>query len=171
MPRSRVYLSPGSNIAPERHLPQAVRRLAELGVVCGVSRVWQSRAVGDESQPDFCNAAVALDTDLTPEELLSPEGPLRQIEAELGRVRDPQNRNAARTIDIDLALCDRTELELGDKRLPDPEIFNRAFVAVPLAELPGADLPLSAGVSLGELARRLAAEQPLLLRADIVLPM
>jgi 2-amino-4-hydroxy-6-hydroxymethyldihydropteridine diphosphokinase len=91
----------GSNIDPERHLPAAVRELSSLGRVLAVSSVWQTAAVGDATQADFCNAAVLLESASEPSGLLAQ---LHAIESRLGRVRDPQNKNAARTIDLDLAV-------------------------------------------------------------------
>lgn len=165
----RAYLSLGSNIQPERHLPKAVRRLAHLGRIAAVSGVWQSQPVGDTTQADFCNAAVLLETGLTPEDLTAETGPLRTIEAELGRVRDPHNRNAARTIDIDLSLYDYECRTIGRKTLPDPDLLSRAFVAQPLAELDPGYLHPVTGVPLHAIAERLRRQQPLAPRPDIPL--
>lgn len=169
MPLSRAYLSLGSNIHPERNLPAAVAALQRLGRVVDVSRVWQSPAAGDASQPDYCNAAVCLETPLTAEALLAADGPLRRLEAELGRVRDPHNKYAARTIDIDLSLFGDEVRTIGEHRLPDPSIWTRSFVAVPLSELAGARLPPGEGPTLTALASALSREQPLVWRTDISL--
>ena len=128
----RAYIGLGSNIEPERHLRAAVLELAKLGDIAKVSRVYESKAVGDHDQLDFLNAAVLLRTDQTVEELCES---LRQIESTLGRVRDPENKNATRTIDLDVLLFDETVLSLEHRRIPDPDILRRAFVAVPLSEV------------------------------------
>lgn len=167
MPRPRAYLSLGSNIEPERNLPAAATALRRLGRVVDVSRVWQSPAVGDDSQPDYCNAAVCLETPWTAEELLAADGPLRRIEAELGRVRDPCNKFAPRTIDIDLSLLEDEARTIGEHRLPDPSVRTRSFVAVPLSELAGARLPGGETPTLTELASALSREQPLVWRTDL----
>ena len=57
------------------------------------------------------------------------------VERRLGRVRDPHDKHAPRTIDVDLSLFNRDVLTVGHRKIPDPEILTRAFVAVPLAEL------------------------------------
>ena len=163
----RAYLSLGSNILPHQHLPEAVRRLARLGRIAAVSGVWQSRPVGDEAQADFCNAAVLLETGLTPAELTADSGPLRTIEAELGRVRVPHNRNAARTIDIDLSLYDHECRTIGRKTLPDPDLLTRSFVALPLAELDADYLHPVTGEPLRNIAEQLRQLQPLSPRTDI----
>jgi len=170
MPPHRAVIVLGSNIAPERHLPAAAAALARLGRLVAVSGVWQSPAVGDEQQADFCNAAIDLRTTLSADELLGPDGALRRIEVELGRVRDPTNRNAARTIDLDLALFDDIDGVVCGKRLPDPDLFTRSFIAGPLAELPAARLPGRPATALRELAARLTETQPLRPRPDIRLP-
>ncbi|MEZ6066643.1 MAG: 2-amino-4-hydroxy-6-hydroxymethyldihydropteridine diphosphokinase [Planctomycetaceae bacterium] len=144
----RAFISLGSNIDPARHLPAAVRELSLLGEISRVSQAWCSSPVGDPDQADFCNAAVLLITEHSMEELLGAVGLLRGIESRLGRVRDPANKNAPRTIDLDLSLFDEFAGEVLGKRIPDPDLFKRAFVAVPLAELdadysvPGADRAL-----------------------------
>ena len=60
-----------------------------------------------------------------------------RIEAELHRVRDPNNRNAPRTIDLDISLWNSEALEFGEKpwKVPDEDIIHFAHVAVPLADI------------------------------------
>jgi 2-amino-4-hydroxy-6-hydroxymethyldihydropteridine diphosphokinase len=130
---AHAYLSLGSNIAPERNLPAAVKALGRYGKVVRVSRVWESTPVGFAGQANFLNAAVLLETNLLAAEL--HDIAIAAIEHELGRVRDPRNRNAPRTMDIDISLYNRDRLQLGRRRIPDPDILTRAFVAVPLSEL------------------------------------
>ncbi|MEJ2208074.1 MAG: 2-amino-4-hydroxy-6-hydroxymethyldihydropteridine diphosphokinase [Anaerolineae bacterium] len=122
----------GSNIQPERYLPQAVQRLAERTRLLAVSRVYQSQPVGRTDQPAFLNAAVLVETGLGPEEFKAQV--LKEIERELGRVRTA-DENAPRTIDLDLALWNDEVLEVGRRRIPDPDIVRRPFIARPLADL------------------------------------
>ena len=133
--KHRAYLGLGSNIDPERHLPAAVIELAALGTVAAVSCVYESASVGDTEQPNYLNAAVLLMTARSAEQLCRIELPA--IELRLGRVRDPGNRNAARTIDLDLVLFDNAVLTVDHRRIPDPDIMERPFLAVPLAEVDG----------------------------------
>jgi len=99
---------------------------------------------------------VAIDTNLPPAQLKWQV--LRPIEAALGRRRGA-DRYAARTIDLDLLLCDDYASREADLTLPDPSIRARAFVALPLQELsPGLTLPGS-GVSIREIARGFAAAE------------
>ncbi len=158
-----AYLSLGSNLQPERYLPGAVARLSELGQVCAVSRVYQSQPVGRLDQPDFLNAAVLLRTALSAGALRQA---LRQLEAQLGRVRG-QDPNAPRTIDIDLSLFNHEVLAVGRRRIPDPDLLTRAFVAAPLAELdPDYRHPLT-GETLRAIAGRLTRTTALRVRDDV----
>lgn len=129
---NRAYLSLGSNIAPERNLPAAVTQLARFGKVQAASTVWQSAPVGLLEQPDFLNAAILLATPLPAQALR--ESAIAEIEAGLGRVRT-ENKNAPRTMDIDIMLFNRDVISLGERRIPDPEVLERPFVAIPLAEI------------------------------------
>jgi 2-amino-4-hydroxy-6-hydroxymethyldihydropteridine diphosphokinase len=138
---NRAYLSLGSNIEPEQNLPAAVRELAAFGRILAVSNVWESAPfrVGDTERPDrqadknFLNAALVLETPLSPPELY--EQAISSVERRLGRVRDPHDKNAPRTIDVDLSLFNDDVLEFAGHRVPDPEILIRPFVAIPLAEV------------------------------------
>jgi 2-amino-4-hydroxy-6-hydroxymethyldihydropteridine diphosphokinase len=129
----RAWIAIGSNIEPERYLPRAVDALRALGVVARVSRVYESVALGDSSQANYLNAAVLLETSLSAEDLCRTALPA--VEAQLDRVRDPTDKYAPRTIDLDLVLFDDAVFEVDHRRIPDPEIESRPFLSVPLAEL------------------------------------
>jgi 7,8-dihydro-6-hydroxymethylpterin-pyrophosphokinase len=79
---------------------------------------------------------------------------LRAIEDRLGRVRDPLNKNAARTIDLDLAVLSGTEGVIAGKVFPDPDIATRVFLAVPLAEI-DPEFRLPEGRYIRDVAREL----------------
>lgn len=145
-----AYLVLGSNIEPEQNLPAAAGMLAEYGTVCRVSRVWESPPADRSDQANYLNAAVLLRTPLNPYEIRSRA--IDAIEQRLGRRRDPSDRYAARTIDIDLALFNSEELEYDGRRIPDPDILTRAFVAVPLAELSPDYVHPVTGRTLAEIA-------------------
>lgn len=147
----------GSNIRPEYHLPLAVRQLHGFFVVEGVSRVWQTPAVGSMGPP-FLNAAVRIRTALGPEEMKREV--LRPLEAQLGRVRS-EDKNAPRTIDIDLVLWGEEVLE--------PRIWEWAHVAVPVAEVWPYPLIGPGGETLQEAARRLRTNVQIGHRGDVLL--
>jgi 2-amino-4-hydroxy-6-hydroxymethyldihydropteridine diphosphokinase len=147
----RAYIGLGSNIEPQRYLAAAVARLSLLGEVAAGSCVYESEAVGDAGQANFLNAAVLLKTELPAARLCEA---LRTIESQLDRVRDPHNCNAPRTIDLDLVLFDDDVLNIGHRRIPDPDILERSFLAVPLAELDPDLIHPETGESLAAIAER-----------------
>ncbi len=147
---NRVFFSLGSNIRPVFYLPQAVHLLSEHGLISGKSSVWQSKPVGDPDQADFLNAAVLMETARDAIELLSDV--ITEIESQLNRVRDPENKNGPRTIDIDLVLFNDEQLQIKHRVIPDPEIVHRDFLAIPLAEqAPDYDIP-GLDKNLGQIA-------------------
>lgn len=118
----KVVVAVGSNIEPERNLPAALARLARRCRVLAVSPVFETAPVGAPGAPRFLNAAVLLDCEQSPEDLR--DRILRPIEAELGRRRG-EDRNAPRTIDLDIVL--------HGERLADPDLARHAHVATPAA--------------------------------------
>jgi len=119
----QAYLSIGSNIQAEIHLPQAIKLLRNYGQVTAVSSVWESESVGSDGS-NFLNACVLFLTKLPPNEL--KEQIIRPIEAALGRVRYA-DKSAPRTIDLDIVLHDGEPLNV--------DFWEYAFVITPLAEL------------------------------------
>lgn len=161
----RVFISIGSNIEPERHLPLAVDRLRALGGMVAVSNVYESPAVAATPQPDFLNAAVLIETTLSPVEIRAR---LRDIEVDLGRARC-SDTHAPRTIDLDLCLYGDLVSSSPELPLPHPDIGNYAFVAAPLADLaPEFRHPVQ-DVSLAELSSRLSKGAALVRRSDVAL--
>ena len=123
--RTRVVVGIGSNIEPERHVPAAVRRLSDIGEVLAVSDFYRSKPADGSDQADYVNGAVMLATDVAADDL---KPLLRRIEDDLGRVRDPTDKNAPRTIDLDTAAY-------GEAAEPDPDVLKRWFLAVPFADV------------------------------------
>ena len=149
-----VFVSLGSNIQPEQNLTRAVSLLRQKCDVLAVSSVYRTPPQGFTEQSDFLNLSVQLHTSLQPEAF--KKDVLDWIERELGRVRDPNNKNAPRTIDLDVSLwCDGV-FEYGAKpwRIPDPDIVRFAHVAVPLAEIAPDVVHPTEKVTLAEIAAR-----------------
>jgi len=147
----------GSNIRPEINLPLAAKRLGDLVEVMRCSSVWESSAVGSE-QANFLNAAMVIRTPLEPTSL--KKHLLLPLESQLGRVRSA-DKNAARTIDLDLITY--------DDLLLDPSLCQYAYRAVPVSEvLPS--VRSDDGEALKDVAHRLLCRTPLRLRADVSLP-
>src|SRR5262245_25969186 len=87
---------------------------------------------GVADQPPFVNLCIAVETSLTPQQLLARA---QTVERMLGRDRDNERRWGPRPIDIDLIAYDDVALATPDLTLPHPRLFERAFVLVPLAEI------------------------------------
>lgn len=128
----RAYVAIGSNIEPETNIERALERLAGRIGLTDLSTFYWSPALDRHGQPDFLNGACLVQTRLAAPELKF--GVLRVIEKELGRRRS-RDRFAARPIDLDIALYGCAVIRGPALTVPDPEIYRRAFLAVPLLEL------------------------------------
>jgi dihydroneopterin aldolase/2-amino-4-hydroxy-6-hydroxymethyldihydropteridine diphosphokinase len=147
---ARVFVAIGSNIDPARNVRAAVRALSREVRVVGISTVYATGPLRRPEQPIFYNAVAEIETEIPPRELKFRV--LRGIEAELGRVRST-DKWAARTIDLDIAIYGDKVIADGDLEIPDPEIRERPFLGIPLAELaPNMILPGS-----GDTMREIAA--------------
>lgn len=130
--KNLAYLSLGSNIAPEKNLKDAIKLLANYGSIQAVSTIWETMPVGFRDQPNYLNCAILLETSFSAQALRM--GAIQKIENLLGRVR-ARNKNVPRTIDIDIMLFNHDILSIENRNIPDPEVHERAFVAIPLAEI------------------------------------
>ena len=149
---SRAFIAFGSNIDAERNVERAVRLLAARSKLQALSTFYRTAPIGGANGAAFVNGMAEIVTDLPPMEL--KQRVLRTIERELGRVR-VADKNAARTIDLDLVSYDDVVVASPELALPDPEIAERPFLAAPLFEL-APDLRLAgSGVPVRELAARL----------------
>ena len=147
---ARAFVGIGSKIEPEKNVRAAVRSLAQQTRVTGISMVYCTEALDRPEQPHYFNCVVEIETEAPPAEV--KHGLLRPIENSLGRKRS-EDKYAPRTIDLDLILYGDLAMDAEDIKLPDPEILERPFLAVPLFELaPGLVL---AGLRIGEIAARL----------------
>jgi dihydropteroate synthase len=160
--KARFALALGGNVGDKaRSLRPALRAIAsEPGVeLTAVSRLYRTAPWGKTDQDWFVNACALGRTTLAPEALLDR---VKKLEVELGR--EPTERWGPRVIDIDLIAYDDVTLKTERLTLPHPELFNRAFVLVPLAEI-ASDLVI-AGVRVGDAAARLGAEAAEILPLD-----
>ena len=130
---TRVYLSLGSNMGNRQdYLKKAVESLDRLleTEVKAVSSYYETAAWGLTDQADFLNLALALDTQLPAESLLSA---CQAIEKDLDRVR--HEHWGPRTVDIDILLYGQEIWETEHLKVPHPYMSQRAFVLVPLVEI------------------------------------
>ena len=147
-----AYLGLGSNLGDrEVNLREALSLLCQGESLIALSSVYETEAWGYTSQPPFLNLVCALETRLSPHELLELA---HGVERELGRV--PTFRYGPRTMDVDILLYGNEVVQTPDLQIPHPLISQRAFVLVPLAEIaPGLAHP-----SLGKSITELLADVP-----------
>ena len=130
----RAYVGLGANLGPrEVTLLRAVDLLAaEPGIeILAVSRLRETEPLGNTDQPEFLNGAVAVETSLSPRELLDA---LLRAEQELGRTREGE-RWGPRTIDLDLLVYGDEIVDEPGLRVPHPRLHERRFVLEPLVDL------------------------------------
>jgi len=152
--RTRIALSLGGNVGDKAAtLREALRALGaepEIALLA-VSRLYRTAPWGKTDQDWFVNACALALTSLAPQRLLQR---LKALEVELGRT--PTERWGPRVIDIDILAYDDLSVSQDGLTLPHREMFNRAFVLIPLAEI-APDLVIG-GRRVGEAAERLAGE-------------
>lgn len=90
----------------------------------------------ESSGPDYVNAVLQAETNLSPKEVLHR---LQALENRYGRVRPAGVVNAPRTLDLDVMLYDDLQSDDPELILPHPRMTGRLFVLVPLADLAGED--------------------------------
>lgn len=134
-----AFIAVGSNIDPEANIAKALAHLSEQIEIRSVSTFYRVKPLARPEQPDFRNGVLKVDASGSPKSLKFDV--LRPLEERLGRHRT-EDKHAARTIDLDLILFGEVVLNEDYLTLPDPDIRERPFVAVPLLELaPQCTLP------------------------------
>jgi 2-amino-4-hydroxy-6-hydroxymethyldihydropteridine diphosphokinase len=125
---TRAYVGVGSNLGDREATIRAA--IAALPGVLAVSELRETDPVGLTDQPTFLNGAVALETELSPRELLDT---LLAVERQLGRER--RERWGPRTIDLDLLVYGDAIVAEPGLSVPHPRLHERRFALEPLAEL------------------------------------
>jgi 2-amino-4-hydroxy-6-hydroxymethyldihydropteridine diphosphokinase len=132
-----AFISLGSNMNnPLEQLKQALNLISnrrEIHLI-RVSDVYETEPVGMKNQEKFYNMAACLRTHLTYDELFSY---LTEIENKLLRIRTI--RWGPRTIDLDLLLFNKLEIETENLIIPHPRMFLRGFVLYPLLDVLSSD--------------------------------
>jgi 2-amino-4-hydroxy-6-hydroxymethyldihydropteridine diphosphokinase len=147
MPMTTAYLLTGSNLGQREEFLQKAREQISLraGRCSGISSLYETAPWGKTDQPSFLNQAIKLETTLPPQELLNV---LLEIEKELGRTRE--ERYGPRTIDIDILLYGKMQIQKPQLQIPHPQLGNRRFALLPLLELapelvhPGTEISIKA---------------------------
>lgn len=155
----RVFLSLGSNLGDRVATLAAARdALAALPgtAVVAESGLFETAPQDLETQPEFLNQVVCVETLLEPRDLLVQ---CQRIEQDHGRTHEL--RFGPRTLDVDILLFQGVESDDPELLLPHPRMLRRAFVLVPLAQIwgkargmPELDIPALATTAAREQAVR-----------------
>lgn len=151
-----AYIGLGSNLKnPGQQVKQARISLSKQENITEIkfSSLYASPPMGPQDQPDYVNAVMRIETELSALELLRV---LQTIENDFGRVRIGE-RWGARTLDLDLLLYGQEQIDITDLIVPHVGVAERAFVLYPLQETAPDDLFVP---GKGELAQ-LVAKCPL----------
>lgn len=143
---TKVFVSIGSNVEPERHVALALAGLRDRFGDVEVSPTYRTAAVGFDGD-DFLNLVVAFETDRSVE---SVDADLDAIEAAAGRSRNAA-RFAPRTLDLDLLLYGDAVMERDGIRVPRKELVKYAFMLKPLVDIAGQQRHPQDGRSFTEL--------------------
>ncbi|ELP5728123.1 2-amino-4-hydroxy-6-hydroxymethyldihydropteridine diphosphokinase [Vibrio vulnificus] len=144
-----VYIAIGSNLADPvvqaKSAIEALKQLPKSRFLC-TSRLYSSTPMGPQNQPDYINAVAAIETELTPLELLNCT---QAIELDQGRVRK-EERWGPRTLDLDIILYGDEVIDSERLTVPHYGMKEREFVLYPLAEI-APNLTLPDGTELSQL--------------------
>ena len=129
----KVYIGLGSNLNdPQSQLKKAIISLEMVPstTVVRTSSFYKSKPVGPQDQPDYINAVVELDTELSAQVLMDY---LQGIENKQGRVR--KQKWGPRTLDLDILLYGDEIIQGDSLEIPHVEMHKRGFVLLPLDEI------------------------------------
>jgi 2-amino-4-hydroxy-6-hydroxymethyldihydropteridine diphosphokinase len=131
-PLKTVYLLLGSNLGNRKGiLDKALELLNQkVGKIISQSKDYETKPWGVTEQPDFLNLAIAIHTNLNPQEILEET---QAIENQLGRVR--KEKWGARLIDIDLMFYENDIIDEPNLKIPHPLMQERDFAMTPLSEI------------------------------------
>ncbi|WP_039057411.1 2-amino-4-hydroxy-6-hydroxymethyldihydropteridine diphosphokinase [Enterobacter sp. Bisph1] len=153
-----AYIALGSNLAsPLDQINAAIAALGEIpqSRIVTISSLYRTPPLGPQDQPDYLNAAVALETDHEPETLLDHT---QRIELQQGRERKDE-RWGPRTLDLDIMLFGNLSLNTERLTVPHYDMKNRGFMLWPLFEI-APDICFPDGTSLQEILTLLDAPKP-----------
>ncbi|EGD5902465.1 2-amino-4-hydroxy-6-hydroxymethyldihydropteridine diphosphokinase [Salmonella enterica] len=153
-----AYIALGSNQAsPLEQVNAALKAIAGIpdSRIVAVSSFYRTPPLGPQDQPDYLNAAVALGTALTAEDLLNHT---QRIELQQGRIRKAE-RWGPRTLDLDIMLFGDEVINTQRLTVPHYDMKNRGFMLWPLFEI-APDLIFPDGLPLRQQLMLLAVEKP-----------
>jgi len=129
---NKAYLLTGGNVGDRKENLASARELInrQCGTIVTASSLYETAAWGNTDQPSFLNQALELATSLNARQLIRR---ILKIEKYMGRIR--QEKYGPRIIDIDILLFNQEKHNYPFLKLPHPEMQNRRFALLPLAEI------------------------------------
>ncbi|CAM4100277.1 2-amino-4-hydroxy-6-hydroxymethyldihydropteridine diphosphokinase [Gillisia hiemivivida] len=143
------YIALGSNEGDRMYLLQTAVDLIylEIGDVLKLSPIYETPAWGFDGAA-FLNMCVAVNSRFSPRKVLQK---LLKIETKLGRTRNTNGAYKNRTLDLDILLMDEEVVSTENLQVPHPEMQNRKFVLMPLADIAGKEKHPSLHQSISQL--------------------
>jgi 2-amino-4-hydroxy-6-hydroxymethyldihydropteridine diphosphokinase len=143
---NKAYLLTGGNMGiREKNLASAAKLISQqCGHINKVSSLYETAAWGNTDQPPFLNQAIEIATPLNAKQLIRH---ILKIEKQMGRIR--KEKYGPRIIDVDILLFNDEIYNYTFLKVPHPEMQNRRFALLPLAEIapklvhPGLNKPIS----------------------------
>jgi len=127
-----AYLLTGGNLGNREENLTIARELItqHCGTIVHASSLYETAAWGKTDQPSFLNQALELQTAFKARQLIRK---VLKIERTMGRTRE--EKYGPRIIDIDILLFNEEKHDYRLLKLPHPEMQNRRFALLPLAEI------------------------------------
>jgi 2-amino-4-hydroxy-6-hydroxymethyldihydropteridine diphosphokinase len=127
-----AYLIIGGNLGSRKQNLARAREWieADCGKLVQLSSIYETAAWGKTDQSAFLNQALEIETSLNAKQLIRH---ILKVEKKMGRVR--QEKYGPRIIDIDILLFNDEIITTPFLKVPHPEMQNRRFVLIPLAEI------------------------------------
>jgi 2-amino-4-hydroxy-6-hydroxymethyldihydropteridine diphosphokinase len=154
---NRAYLLTGSNLGDrEQYLATARSFINEqCGTIVTASSLYETAAWGKTDQPSFLNQALEVETFLNAKQLIRR---ILKVEKMMGRIRD--EKYGPRLIDIDILLFNNEKHNYQFLKIPHPEMQNRRFALLPLAEIAPDIIHPVLNKTIHELLKECADELP-----------
>ncbi|HPW45819.1 MAG TPA: 2-amino-4-hydroxy-6-hydroxymethyldihydropteridine diphosphokinase [bacterium] len=152
-----VYIGLGSNLGDRNANIDAAIDLISSNKqieIISTSRRYETRALikpGLPPQPDYINAAIKIETSLSPHQLLLF---LMETESQLGR-KYPRVSGEPRSIDLDILIFGDLIMAEKNLQIPHPELHKRMFVLLPLCDIASAEIHPALKKTIAELMKGL----------------